>query len=220
MNLNDVFIVRSHRVPLKLVLGLMEDADSPEETKSWALSALFHASYTHDDSLRDYLYDALDRKGLHPYSEDRLEEGEQQEEKKSPEELQAAQAVFQSQLKTILDDLMQLKAEDGKPLFCQKNHWWAVYRIFVDRKIANMRENQYRAFVHLIDTLKLKQLNAELDLSTLSNITQDPIFRLPFKKWVKPWGESTRRINAYDRMHKIAEELLTSLIKAHLCKSL
>lgn len=218
MNLNDVFIVRSHRVPLKLVLGLMEDADSPEETKSWALSALFHASYTHDDSLRDYLYDALDRKGLHPYSEDRLEEGVQQEEK-SPEEQQAAQAVFQSQLKTILDNLMQLKAEDGKPLFGQKNHWWAVYRIFVDRNIAKIRENHYQAFIHLINTLNLNQLNAELDLSTLSNITQDPIFRLPFKKWVKPWGESTRRQNAYDRMHQIAEELLTSLIKANLCKS-
>lgn len=82
MNLNDIFIVRNHPVSLKLVLGLMEDADSSEETKSWALSALFHAGYTHDDSLRDYLYDALDRKGLHPYNEYSLDEGEQQEEEK------------------------------------------------------------------------------------------------------------------------------------------
>ena len=217
MNLNDIFIVRNHPVSLKLVLGLMEDADSSEETKSWALSALFHAGYTHDDSLRDYLYDALDRKGLHPYNEYSLDEGEQQEEEKSPEEQEAPRAVYMSQLKTILDNLMQLKAEDGKPLFCQKNHWWAVYRIFVDRKIANMRETQYQNFIHLINTLKLKQLNAELDLSTMSNITQDNIFRLPFTKWKKPWGESTRRQNAFDRMYKIAEEILTSLMRAKIC---
>ena len=216
MNLNDIFIVRKHPVSLKLVLGLMEDADSSEETKSWALSALFHAGYTHDDSLRDYLYDALDRKGLHPYNEYILEDGKQPEEE-SPEEQEALRAVYMSQLKTILDNLMQLKAEDGKPLFYQKNHWWAVYRIFVDRKIANMRENQYQSFIHLINTLKLKQLNAELDLSTLSNITQDAIFRLPFKNWKRPYGESTRRQNAFDHMHKIAEELLTSLMRAKIC---
>ena len=216
MNLNDIFIVRKHPVSLKLVLGLMEDADSSEETKSWALSALFHAGYTHDDSLRDYLYDALDRKGLHPYNEYILEDGKQQEEE-SPEEQEALRAVYMSQLKTILDNLMQLKAEDGKPLFYQKNHWWAVYRTFVDRKIANMRENQYQSFIHLINTLKLKQLNAELDLSTLSNITQDAIFRLPFKNWKRPYGESTRRQNAFDHMHKIAEELLTSLMRAKIC---
>lgn len=216
MNLNDIFIVRKHPVSLKLVLGLMENADSSEETKSWALSALFHAGYTHDDSLRDYLYDALDRKGLHPYNEYILEDGKQQEEE-SPEEQEALRAVYMSQLKTILDNLMQLKAEDGKPLFYQKNHWWAVYRIFVDRKIANMRENQYQSFIHLINTLKLKQLNAELDLSTLSNITQDAIFRLPFKNWKRPYGESTRRQNAFDHMHKIAEELLTSLMRAKIC---
>ena len=216
MNLNDIFIVRKHPVSLKLVLGLMEDADSSEETKSWALSALFHAGYTHDDSLRDYLYDALDRKGLHPYNEYILEDGKQQEEE-SPEEQEALRAVYMSQLKTILDNLMQLKAEDGKLLFYQKNHWWAVYRIFVDRKIANMRENQYQSFIHLINTLKLKQLNAELDLSTLSNITQDAIFRLPFKNWKRPYGESTRRQNAFDHMHKIAEELLTSLMRAKIC---
>ena len=216
MNQNDVFVVRKHPVSLKLVLGLMEDADTIDETKSWALSALFHAGFTHDDSLRDYLYDALERKGIHPYSEYKVEEGEKNNEIKTPEEIEATQAVFRSQLKTILDNLMQLTTEDGKPLFCQKNHWWAVYRIFIDRKIAGMRENRYLEFIHLIGTLKLKKLNAELELSTLSNISQEAIYRLPFSKWQKPWGESSRKLTAYDRMHQIAQELLTMLVKVNL----
>ena len=219
MNQNDVFIVRNHRVPLKLVLGLMEDADSPEETKSWALSALFHASYTHDDTLRDYLYDALNRKGLHPYSEDQIEEGEQRlDVQQTPEEVAAAQAVFRGQLKTILDNLMLLTDDDDKPLFSQKNHWWAVYRIFVDHKINGLQEKRYKEFVHLIDTLQLKLLNAQLDLSTLSNITQDSVFRLPFSKWTKPFGEGSRRQSAYERMYDIASELLIELRKAEIIK--
>ena len=38
MNQNDVFVVRNHPMSLRLVLGLMDYADSAEETKSWALS--------------------------------------------------------------------------------------------------------------------------------------------------------------------------------------
>jgi hypothetical protein len=89
MNQNDIFVVRKHPVSLKLVLGLMEDADTVDETKSWALSALFHAGYTHDDTLRDYLYEALERKGIHPYNEYKVEEGEQESNaRKTREELE------------------------------------------------------------------------------------------------------------------------------------
>ena len=216
MNQNDIFVVRKHPVSLKLVLGLMEDAESSLETYRWSTPALMHSIYTNDR----YLYEALERKGIHPYNEYKVEEGEQESNaRKTREELEAMEAVIRSQLKTILDNLMQLKAEDDKPLFYQKNHWWAVYRIFVDRKIYGLREKRYQEFIHLINILKLNHLNAELDLSTLSNITQDDVFRLPFSKWQKPWGEGTRKINAYDRMHKIAEELLAMLVKVNLCKS-
>ncbi len=215
MNLSDTFIVRNLRVPLKLVLGLMESADSAEEAKSWALSALFHASYTHDDSLRDYLHAALERKGLHPYSEDHVEES-CQPVKQTPEQLEAAKALLRSQLKTILDNLMRMRDDEGKPLFSQKNHWWAVFRIFVDRRINGLQEKRYTEFIHLISTLNLSQLNAELDMSTLSNITQDAVFRLPFSKWEKPFGEGTRRLHAYEHMHAIAQEVLSQVILAKL----
>ncbi len=216
MNLNDVFMVRNHPVSLKLVLGLMQDADGPEETKSWALSALFHAGFTHDDSLRDYLHDELEKKGLHPYNEYKLEEGEQPKEEPTKEELDLQRMVFLSQLKTILDNLMQKKDDDGKPLFSQKNHWWAVFRIFVDRKIDGLREGRYQQFIHFIGTLKLNKLNAELDMSTLSNITQDPIFSLPYSKWKRPNNDSSRRQTAFDRMDQIASELLAMIQTAKL----
>ena len=217
MNQDDVFIVRNHRVPLRLVLGLMEDADSPEETKSWALSALFHAGYTHDDVLRDYLHEALERKGLHPYSEYRVEERNQPEEEKTEEQVRIERTIFLSHLKTILENLMNTQDENGKPLFCQKNHWWAVFRIFVDKKIDNLKENRYKEFIHLVSTLNLKKMNAPLDMSTLSNITQED-FRLPFSKWAakRPYGEGSRKLSAFDRMYEIALEIQTQLTLAGL----
>lgn len=217
MNQDDVFIVRNHPVPLRLVLGLMEDADSPEETKSWALSALFHAGYTHDDDLRDYLHEALERKGLHPYSEYRVEETDQPEEEKTEEEVRIERSIFLSKLSTILESLMNKQDEQGNPLFFKKNHWWAVYRIFVDKKIDNLRENRYKEFIHLISTLNLKKVNAELDMSTMSNITQE-IYRLPFSKWAakRPSGEGSRKLSAFDRMYEIALEIQTKLTLAGL----
>lgn len=217
MNQDDVFIVRNHLVPLRLVLGLMEDADSPEETKSWALSALFHAGYTHDDDLRDYLHEALERKGLHPYSEYRVEETDQPEEEKTEEQVRIERKMFLSSLKTILENLMNRQDEQGNPLFYKKVHWWAVFRIFVDKKIDSLKENRYKEFIHLISTLDLKKVNASLDMSTLSNISQE-IYRFPFSKWAakRPVGEGARKLSAFDRMYEIALELQTQLTLARL----
>jgi hypothetical protein len=55
-------------------------------------------------------------------------------------------------------------------------------------------------------------VNAELDMATLSNITQD-IFRFPFTMWElkKPKDASTRWMTAFERMNLLAEKLKLSL---------
>ena len=213
MNQNDVFVVRNHPMSLRLVLGLMDDADSAEETKSWALSALFHAGYTHDDSLRDYLRDRLEAKGLHVYNEQKVEAREQRQRPLSDEEKSLERRLFEGRLRSALNHIMNLKGSDGKPLFCKKNHWWAVFRIFVDMKVNGLLENKYDPFIRLVSSLNLEKVNAELDKSTLSNITQEPVFSLPFSKWQehKPWDGGSRQVNAFDRMYEIALELQTQL---------
>ncbi len=213
MDVNDVFVVRSNNVSLNLVLKLMQSADSSEETKSWALSALFHAGYTHDDTLRDYVHEALEQKGLHVYSEYRVEARQRLQQPLTEEQKSLERAMFEGWLRTALNRIMDLQDEQGKPLFCQKNHWWAVFRIFVDLKIKDVRENKYEPFISLINSLNLEKVNATLDKSTLSNITTDPVFSLPFSKWQdnKPWKEGSRRITAFDRMYEIGLELRTTL---------
>ena len=94
-----------------------------------------------------------------------------------------------------------------------KNHWWAVFRLFVDLQVCYIRENRYKGFIELIDSLGLEQINAPLDMATLSNITQD-IFRFPFTKWelMIPKDASTRWLTAYTRMYEIADSLKRILI--------
>ena len=109
---------------------------------------------------------------------------------------------------------MNLKDAKDLPLFCQKNHWWAVFRIFVDLQVCNIRENRYKEFIELIESLQFDHVNAELDMTTLSNITQD-IYRFPFTKWELkvPKDASTRWVTSYTRMYQVAETLKMILMR-------
>ena len=88
-----------------------------------------------------------------------------------------------------------------------------MFRLFVDLQVCYIRENRYKGFIELIDSLGLEQINAPLDMATLSNITQD-IFRFPFTKWEQkiPQDASTRWMTAYTRMYEIADSLKRILI--------
>jgi hypothetical protein len=153
------------------------------------------------------------QKGLMPYKPYQEEETT---EKLSTEEqlrkIKMDEFMMRSKAKIALEELMALKDAKGLPLFCQKNHWWAVFRIFVDLQVCGIRENRYKEFIELIEKLQLNKVNAELDMATLSNITQD-IFRFPFTMWELkvPKDASTRWLTAFERMNQLAETLKKSL---------
>ena len=90
---------------------------------------------------------------------------------------------------------------------------WAVFRLFVDHQVCNIKENRYKEFIELIESLGLGHVNTPLDMTTLSNITQD-IYRYPFTKWELkiPRDASSRWMTAYTRMYQIADKLNKILI--------
>ena len=213
MELDDMFYMGKRPMTLRLVLGLMEDADNSLETYRWATPALLHSIHTKDTTLSDYVKEVFAQKGLTPYKPSKEEE---QTEKLSAEEqlkkVKMDEFMMRSKAKIALEELMALKDAKGSPLFCQKNHWWAVFRIFVDLQVCGIRENRYKEFIELIQSLQLDQVNADLDMTTLSNITQD-IYRFPFTKWELriPKDASTRWMTAYTRIYQLAETLKKSL---------
>ena len=213
MELDDMFLMGKRPMTLRLVLGLMEDADNSLETYRWATPALLHSIHTKDTTISDYVKEVLAQKGLTPYKP--YQEEEKTEKLSAEEQLRKVKMdefMMRSKAKIALEELMALKDAKGLPLFCQKNHWWAVFRIFVDLQVGNIRENRYKEFIELIEKLQLNRVDAELDMATLSNITQD-IFRFPFTMWElkKPKDASTRWMTAFERMNLLAEKLKLSL---------
>ena len=211
MELDDVFYIGRRPATLRMVLGLMEDADNSLETYHWATPALLHSIYTNDKLLSQYVEEVFQRKGLTPYVPKKKDDDISAE--KTTEKIVMEKHVMWSKAKMAIEELMSLKDAKGEDLFCQKNHWWAVFRLFVDLQVCYIRENRYKGFIELIDSLGLEQINAPLDMATLSNITQD-IFRFPFTKWelMIPKDASTRWLTAYTRMYEIADSLKRILI--------
>ena len=211
MELDDVFYIGRRPATLRMVLGLMEDSDNSLETYRWATPALLHAIYTNDKLLSQYVEEVFQRKGLTPYAPYKKDEDKTTE--KTPEKMVMDKHVMWSKAKMAVEELMSLKDAKGGDLFCQKNHWWAVFRLFVDLQVCNIRENRYKEFIELIDSLGFEHVNAPLDMTTLSNITQD-IFRFPFTKWELkiPKDASSRWMTAYTRLYQIAENLNRILI--------
>ncbi len=214
MELDDIFFVGKRPTTLRLVLGLMEDADSSLETYRWATPALLHSIHTKDDQLSKYVEEVFEQKGLTPYKPSQKEEPISNY---SAEEtlgmMKMDYYVMRSKAKMALEELMALKDAKGDNLFCQKNHWWAVFRIFVDLQVCGIRENRYKEFIELMMDLRFDHVNAELDMTTLSNITQD-IYRYPFTRWELkiPKDASSRWKTAYERMYQIADKLNKILI--------
>ena len=217
MELDDMFLMGKRPITLRVVLGLMEDADNSLETYRWATPALLHSIHTKDTTISDYVKEVFEQKGLTPYKPykeeeqtEKLSAEEQLKKMKMTEKLSAEEQLkkmkmdefmMRSKAKIALEELMALKDAKGLPLFCQKNHWWAVFRIFVDLQVCGIRENRYQLFIELIEKLQLDHVNAELDMTTLSNITQD----------IYPKDASTRWLTAFERMNQLAEKLKKSL---------
>ena len=213
MELDDMFYTGKRPITLRVVLGLMEDADNSLETYRWATPALLHSIQTKDTTLSDYVKEVFEQKGLTPY---KPYQEELQTERLSAEEqlkkVKMDEFMMRSKAKIALEELMTQKDAKGDRLFGQKNHWWAVFRIFVDLQVCGIRENRYKEFIELIEKLQLNKVNAELDMTTLSNITQD-IFRFPFTMWELkiPKDASSRWLTAFERMNLLAESLKKSL---------
>ena len=214
MELDDVFFVGKRPTTLRLVLGLMEDADSSLETYRWATPALLHSIHTKDDQLSKYVEEVFEQKGLIPYKPSQKEEPiSNYSAEETLGKMKMDYYVMRSKAKMALEELMALKDAKGDNLFCQKNHWWAVFRIFVDLQVCGIRENRYKEFIELMMDLRFDHVNAELDMTTLSNITQD-IYRYPFTRWELkiPKDASSRWKTAYERMYQIADKLNKILI--------
>jgi len=233
MNRQDIFYVRGHAVSLDLVLGMIDTAESSHDAYQWATTGLIHACRTQDGELCQYIEKSLRNQGYRPYmtikeykdiqiakKKEEYDDDEEEEETlnhvtsidisqvKGPAiPSMQDKSIVRLQIKMALEELFAMKDSEGKPLFYQKNHWWAVYRLFIDFQVLNIRENKYEEFISLINSLGIGNMDVELNKATLSNISQEAIFRTPFKRWNLQGIESKKKRKSYNRIYDIADKL-------------
>lgn len=214
MELEDVFISGRRPITLRLALGLMEDADNSLETYRWATPVLLHSIHTKDQTLSDYVEEVFERKGLTPYKPYHTERKSETMEEVDLGNQRMDKQVMRSKAKMAIEELMMLKDAKRADLFCQKNHWWVVFRLFVDLQVCDIRENRHKEFIELIEQLNLEHVNAELDMATLKNISQE-IYRFPFSKWELhiPQDATSRWMTSYTRMSQLGDALKKILMQ-------
>ena len=169
---------------------------------------------TKDPQLSEYIEEVFKRKGLTPYKPYKEEGTGDAAGQTTTEKIVMNPLVMRSKAKIALEELMCKTDVDGKPLFCNKNHWWVVFRLFVDLQVCDIKENRYKEFIELIKSLGMNDKNVPLDMATLSNITQD-IYRFPFTMWELkiPKDASTRWLTSFSRMCRLGNELKMILMK-------
>ena len=121
MELDDVFYIGRRPTTLRMVLGLMEDADNSLETYHWATPALLHAIYTNDRLLSQYVEEVFQRKGLTPYAPYKKDEDKTTE--KTPEKMVMDKHVMWSKAKMACQGRRSVLSEEplvgGVPAVCR-----------------------------------------------------------------------------------------------------
>lgn len=107
-------------------------------------------------------------------------------------------------IRQAIEALMQETYTNSKgreeQLFKKKNHWQAIYRILVDKKVCG--NGDYMGFQSFINDVNPRVVNAQFSLSSLQQISDTPFYKR-FDVWeYDPIISRTR--TPYDRMYEIA----------------
>lgn len=97
--------------------------------------------------------------------------------------------------------LMEAKNKKGRYLFRSKNHWQAIYRIVVDRKLG-VADGDYAGFESLVWQIEPPSCRIPFSPSALKQISKTN-FTKPFSRWCyDPVYFKTRK--PYDQMVAVA----------------
>ena len=100
-----------------------------------------------------------------------------------------------------LERLMDEKLPSGEPLFNQRSHWQAVFRILADKKLY--ADSDFDYFDDLMIRVMPLHVNSPYTRASVKMISQTE-FNVPFERWVyRPEFSKTRK--PFDRMFKIAQ---------------
>ncbi|MBO4718721.1 MAG: hypothetical protein J5658_02500 [Prevotella sp.] len=102
--------------------------------------------------------------------------------------------------------LLMKEQYGDEPLFNQRNHWQAVYRGLVDKKIC--RDSDFDGFDAYIKRVMPDKVNKSYSKASVKQISQT-VFIKPFKQWKFDPATSTRK--PFERMVAVARRFMEIL---------
>ena len=118
---------------------------------------------------------------------------------------------FAERIRHSITQLMQEKYGDD-PLFNQKCHWQAIYRVLVDKGFCH--DSDFDGFDAIIQKVMPNHVNKPYSKSSLKQISQTDFAR-PFNEWRYDVQTSKTR-KPYDRMVAVTQRFLEILEKKGL----
>lgn len=102
--------------------------------------------------------------------------------------------------------LLMKEQYGDEPLFNQRNHWQAIYRILVDKKIC--RDSDFDGFDVFIRRVMPDEVNKPYKKESVKQISQTD-FGKPFNKW--EFDPTTSTLKPFERMVAVAQRFLEIL---------
>lgn len=214
MNIEDIISIDGKKLPVRVVLSLMELEADLKGASYWGTYLLYHAFDTNDKELREEVGQRLSAMG-----QPRYEGRDQKENQKSLKGLSGnnlTQGEIHFRLKLAIYELMELKDKEGKYLFEYQNHWIAIFWKVVELHIG-IFEYQYDEFKNLIESLDLTDLRVKFVKTSINDCMHNG-YRGFSSQWVCQ-STSSRGQNAFARMKLIDEEFGKLLEKNGLAYS-
>ena len=199
MNGNDLISIGGKKLPIRVVLGIMELEADLKGASYWGTYLLYHAFDFKDSELRGEVERRLILMGQPKYNR---KNNDMDEEDNPQGEIRLSQDEIHFKIRCAIYELMDIKTDNGKYLFEHQNQWIAIFWCIVDLAIG-IYEYQYEDFKMLIDQLTLTDIRVKFVLTSINDCTHTDYQGVP-STWVCT-STTSRGKNAFNRMNEICK---------------
>ena len=199
MNGEDLISIGGKKLPIRVVLGIMEIEADLKGASYWASFLLYHAFDFKDTELRGEVERRLSQMGQPKY--DGIN-SDMDGDDNPPSEIRLSQEEINFKIRCAIYELMDIKTDNGKYLFEHQNQWVAIFWCIVELAIG-IYEYQYEDFKNLIDQLTITDIRVKFVLTSINDCTHTDYQGIP-SAWVCS-STTSRGKNAFNRMKEISE---------------
>ena len=208
MNCEDFISIGDKKLPIRVVLGIMELEADLKGASYWATYLLYHAFDFKDGELRGEVERRLLLMGQPKY--DGLN-NDTDGEVNPKSEIRLSQDEIYFKIRCAIYELMELKTENEKYMFEHQNQWIAIFWCIVELAIG-IYEYQYEDFKKLIDQLIITDIRVKFVITSINDCSHTDYQGIP-STWVCT-SKTSRGKNAFNRMKEISE-VFQRLLEKH-----